>query len=302
MKNRLTILLVLLVCSAFFLTSCEISVSDMNISLGTSNYHYGHSSAYSMGDVTLKDTVKYLDISWIGGDIVIEYHDGAEVIVEEKSTHTLSDDEIMRYWLDGEILYILYMASGVYQELPKDKELLIKLPFDSTLMDMEIETVSADVNITSVKTKALDIETVSGDIFFDEISVIGEAEISNVSGMIKGVFSADEFTAEGVSGNIEISCQDVREISAFCVSGNVSVSCEVLPKDLDIETVSGNVSVFLPNDSEFSIKFASVSGEMESDFPMTLKRKIYSHGISDLEYEIETVSGGAMLSYLTHEK
>ena len=302
MKSRLTILLALLVCSALFFTSCGISISDMDISIGVSNYRYDHSGMYSAGDATLEDTVRYLDISWISGDVVIEYHDGAEVMAEEKSDHSLTDDEIMRYWLDGETLHIKYMASGVYKNMPKDKELIVKLPADSNLMDVEIETVSADMEIIAIKTNDLDIETVSGNILFEDLAIIREAEISNVSGMIKGTLSANEFSFENVSGNIEISCKDVREISASNVSGNVIVLCEIAPEDLDIETVSGNASVFLPKDCEFSVKFASVSGKLDSDFPMTVKGKIYSFGISDLEYEIETVSGDAALFYLIIEK
>ena len=87
MKRRFILALLLLACAALLFSSCVISGKD--ISFGTSSYRYENSRAYSAGNATIAEPVTALDVSWICGDVMIEYHDGSEVIVTEESPHTL---------------------------------------------------------------------------------------------------------------------------------------------------------------------------------------------------------------------
>ena len=295
MKRRFILALLLLACAALLFSSCVISGKD--ISFGTSSYRYENSRAYSAGNATVTGSVTALDVSWICGDVMIEYHDGSEVIVTEESPHTLKEEEIMRYWLDGTVLRIQFMESGIYHNFVPDKSLLIRLPAESSLADIEIETVSADITIGDIAMRELDIETVSGKIEFNNTSVLKNTDINGVSGNIKGILETEEFSGESVSGGMKLSLIGAAEVSVQMVSGNAALSFDKAPEELEIETVSGEIDVSLPKDSEFSLKFDGVSGELETDFAMTVKGKIYICGNADREYDVETVSGDVHFSF-----
>ncbi len=297
MKRKISIMFTLFVCLALTFTSCTISDRDIGISLGGTSYRYENSDRYSVGNASLTAPVKELDISWISGDVIIEYHEGNDVILEEDATGTLDKAEKMHYLLDGTTLYIKYLESGIFRTVSVVKKLTVKLPADTMLSDLTVETVSADLEMRGTQIRELDVETVSGNVDILEANISESVQISGVSGKISGTFSARELSLESVSGNISVSLSDIREISVENVSGNIMISSDCAPEEMDIETVSGDVTLLLPKESEFSLKFNSASGELESDFAMTKKGKEYICGNGGNEYDMNTVSGNVTISY-----
>ncbi len=111
-------------------------------------------------------------------------------------------------------------------------------------------------------------------------------------------------SASSVSGGVDVQTSDVAEASS--VSGDVRVSMGRLPRggSLRFSTVSGNVRLTLPADAGAEVRANTVSGEIDTDFPMRVEAS--SRGTSWVrvgqrvrgtigrggpELEISTVSG-----------
>lgn len=108
---------------------------------------------------------------------------------------------------------------------------------------------------------------------FDRISsVSGNVGITGVRGRIK---------AESVSGNVLV--QEVAgEVTASSVSGNVEVDINRLEGagDMRFSSVSGNVSVRAPSNLDADIEMSSVSGALQTDFPIEVQGRERGSGRS----------------------
>ena len=113
----------------------------------------------------------------------------------------------------------------------------------------------------------------SSDYNFDGISsVSGDVNVKNVTGRLK---------ASSVSG--EVNIQDVNgSVSASSVSGSVDVEINHLDGDDDMKfsSVSGDVTVKVPSSLGADIEMSTLSGSLDTDFPIEVKEKKYGPGRS----------------------
>ena len=161
-----------------------------------------------------------------------------------------------------------------------DTTLDLKVPRNA---EMKIEVVSADVALSGVAGRALDVNSVSGKLRLD--SEAKEVEIDSVSGNIDLTGKADRAHLETVSGNVrarglngqvkfetvsgDIDAEngDYREINAGTVSGDINLRGKPT-KDarVEVETMSGDVHVYLPADIAGRLRVTTFSGSIRSDF------------------------------------
>ncbi len=125
-------------------------------------------------------------------------------------------------------------------------------------------------------------------------SVSGDVQVSGVG---------DEVRAASVSGNVRLDGVRAPAVRASSVSGDVDVRVDALTGqgDLRFTSVSGDVSLQLPRsfDADFTMK--TVSGELDSDFPLTLQGGMSRRSLSGRigrggrELILTTVSGDVTL-------
>lgn len=190
-----------------------------------------------------------------------------------------------------------------------DSVLDVRVPKDA---EMKIEVVSADVTLSGVAGRSLNVDGVSGKLRLD--SGAKEVEIDSVSGDIDITGSADRAHVETVSGNIrarglggqvkfETVSGDVdaenggyREITAGTVSGDVSLRGKPdAGARIEVETMSGDVHLFLPVDLSARVNASSFSGRIRSDFG-TVSEPEHGPGSS---LEVTTGSGGGQVKLET---
>ena len=146
---------------------------------------YDDSDKYAAGDATISEPVRNLDLVWISGGVKIAYHPENTILLSESANRSLSEENSMRWYLDGDTLRIRYAASGklnFFNFRDLNKQLTLTLPedfrgqriqFDLTsanltapflaAQEMEIALVSGDVSLTS-EANHLKLETVSGHV------------------------------------------------------------------------------------------------------------------------------------------
>lgn len=159
-------------------------------------------------------------------------------------------------------------------------DLDVKVPRSAAV---KIEVVSANVSLSGVDGASLEVESVSGKLRLD--SGAGEVDIDSVSGNVDLVGKAAKAHVETVSGSIrtrglggrikyETVSGDIdadngayREIDASTVSGDIKLRGKPAPDaTVGVESMSGNVHLYLPDDASARLKASSFSGTIRSDF------------------------------------
>jgi hypothetical protein len=95
----------------------------------------------------------------------------------------------------------------------------------------------------------------------------------SVSGDVEVTGAGDEVRAGSVSGDVKLERLRTPSVTASSVSGDVEVQIEALTGAgvLKFTSVSGNVSLELPRSFDADVTLKTVSGELDSEFPLTLQ-------------------------------
>ena len=162
--------------------------------------------------------------------------------------------------------------------------------------EMKIEVVSADVALTGVAGRLLDVNSVSGKVRLDSdakeveidsvsgnIDLTGKAErghLETVSGNIRARGLGGTLKFETVSGDVDAENGDYHELSAGTVSGDINLRGKPA-KDarIDVETMSGDVHLYVPSDVSAHLRATTFSGSIRSDFG-TVKDEDHGPGSS----------------------
>ncbi len=164
----------------------------------------------------------------------------------------------------------------------------------------EISSVSADISLDKLQSDSASIETTSGSVKLADCKVTEKAEVSTVSGNLEAEFDQPlgEFEGDATSGKLQVSAPSVDLFDAETVSGAVILSSQSAPKELKIDTTSGNVDLSLPQDSSFTLKFSTTSGSFSTDLPSTKDGGRYTFGQGSGRYTIATTSGDVHIKAL----
>jgi DUF4097 and DUF4098 domain-containing protein YvlB len=124
----------------------------------------------------------------------------------------------------------------------------------------------------------------------------------DVNGSVSAQGMGRPVHASSVNGGVRVSTASWAEASSV----NGSVECSMGAADwtgkLKIETVNGSVRLELPADANTDVKFSSVNGRLNSEFPVTISGVFGSHsahgtiGSGGRELSVETVNGSVELT------
>ncbi|MEF9977534.1 MAG: DUF4097 family beta strand repeat-containing protein [Thermomonas sp.] len=200
--------------------------------------------------------------------------------------------------------------------------LIVQVP---TLADLEIETVSADIDVHGIASRELSLESVSGDIVAN--GAPREARIESVSGDVRLTLNSRDVSVDTVSGELVLQGRLNGEVSLETVSGNLrmdslgerlrSMSAGSVSGDMDLkmgladggeirlESVSGDLALKLPRDLSAEVSGESFSGDLSAP-GAKIEREEFGpgssfhtrYGAGKGEVRMETFSGDATLRLL----
>ena len=138
---------------------------------------------------------------------------------------------------------------------------------------------------------------IPSSVAIDASSVSGNVDITGAQGDVR---------AASVSGDVRLERLRATSVEARTVSGEVTTSIESLAGTgpLSFKTVSGDVKLELPRNLDADLSMSSVSGQLDSDFQMTLggrmsRRRIEARiGRGGRPLDVTTVSGDVRLSVI----
>ena len=68
-----------------------------------------------------------------------------------------------------------------------------------------------------------------------------------------------------------------------------------VPYEIDMDTASGCLELFLPKDAGFAVKMDTMSGKFDSDFPYSTKNGVYLSGDGACRINMSSMSGGVSI-------
>ncbi len=270
---------------------------------------------YTVGGTSLDAKVEALDIDWTDGSVTVVYHEGNTVEISETAPRALSEDESLRWRLDGTTLRIRYAKPRLVSFRSLEKELTVALPAGTVLSEATIDATSGDVIVPALRTGAFAADLTSGDlraVLEGARTVTVGATSGNVELEQRG--NADSVRLDSTSGDLRASLGNVGTLRVSSTSGGISVGAASVERasfdntsggvaaalgafrELEIETTSGDVTVAAPVQPGFRAEIDTTSGSFNSEIALTHSGKHYSCGDGSGSLEIETTSGSVRLT------
>ena len=260
-----------------------------------------------------------IDIENIKGRIQVRAWDRNEV----KISGTLGDG-VEKLVVEGDsehlVVKVQYPSNGGWggnKSGPTDLQLMVPVR-----AELDIDSVSADVDVSGVASSKLSIDSVSGGVLLaaapkevDVESVSGDLRLTVNSGDVQAqTVSGDillrgrmngQIKTETVSGDIDVAVngERVREFWSSTVSGNAEVRTALADKgEIGMESVSGNLLLVLPKNLSAQVSGESFSGDLKAPGAKIQKPEHgpgasfnTRYGTGDGEIRLETFSGNAEL-------
>ena len=269
---------------------------DRDGSFGQRPGPFGEAVEEGENTYSVSGDIKNLEIEWVSGNVKIIRGEGKNITFSESDPDGIDTDDRLYYTIDGNTLKIECCDSGKIQIGINinggcgNKELVLMIPQDMLLMDINVDTTSADVEMAGiVAERDIIVCTTSGDLNISETGCEA-AFLDSTSGKLDFSGASREVHANTISGKIAFS-GDCNEFEADSTSGKVEAAFSHMPDELDIETVSGAVRLDLPGDAAFKLEYDTVSGSMDCEFPVIMYDGAYFVNDGGTEIDVDTTSG-----------
>ena len=271
---------------------------------------------WSVGDARIAEEVTSLVIESPDIDVFLKTGSGQEILITESSGAELSDDQKVRWQLDGTTLRIKYgdsIIQGIFGFLlgNNNRSLTVTLPEDLVLDSLEVSVASADVTTDLLHSANADLSAASGDMNVLLAGDMENAAFSSASGNITASLetaeavradassgdlfvtlqTAGQFAAGTSSGEITLKAGEITDLSIKSASGEVYAALAKAPEEASISTASGDVTAALPEDADLTITVTTASGDFTSQLPVVMDGKTYALGNGSGQMSISTASG-----------
>lgn len=166
-----------------------------------------------------------------------------------------------------------FLVGGDKSE-PTDLRLMVPLQ-----ADLEIDSVSADVDVSGVAPRELSIDSVSGDVIV--AAAPREAHVDSVSGDLMLTLNRADVSVESVSGDVRLRGRLGNEVSVETVSGQIDVAVlDTAVRELSGATVSGDMRIDTALAGSGQIRLESVSGDIDLSLPRNVSASVRGESFS----------------------
>lgn len=154
--------------------------------------------------------------------------------------------------------------------------LILQVPLRA---DLEIDTVSADIDVGGMASRQMSLESVSGNIIAN--GAPRRAKVESVSGDARLTFNSGDVDVDTVSGDVTLGGRLNGEVSVETVAGDVKVDTkgEKL-SSFRGGTVSGDIQVHMGLAADGVVKMETVSGDLLLLTPRDLSAQVSGESFS----------------------
>lgn len=164
---------------------------------------------------------------------------------------------------------------------------------DGKMYEVDADTTSGAVSLTDlVVSDKVDVDTVSGKVTFSDLTVSNSVGVDTTSGAVEmSRVEAYDVDCDTVSGKVELSDCTIRKFEADTTSGTVDLDSRTMPDDVKISTVSGSMTVRIPENNGFRATWDKVSGSFNCDFAVSQTKDTATYKDGGATIRFDTISG-----------
>lgn len=206
--------------------------------------------------------VHNIEIEWAAGSITITEDASVQNIhIAEYSPAQSEHRTVMKQ--SGQTLKIKYSEESVkFSSFGTDidfrKDLEIIVPAGWSCNSIEIDAAAADVEIHNLQINELDFDGASGFLVLDNCEIVN-LDIDTASGDVEFI---------GTLKDLDFDAASAKFYGEFFQ----------MPNHLNLDAMSGDVELVLPEYCWFTCELDTMSGSFDTDFATTQENGIYVHG------------------------
>ena len=272
--------------------------------------------AYTTTWDTEEDPVRGLDISWFHGPVELRVGEGQYVTVTEEAQQELPEEDRLELTSSGGVLRIKWNSQLLALDLLEhnSKALIVEVPRETAedLEELRCQAVSGLVTVSGFAAGEMELSSDSGGLALSDLRA-GELRLSTISGpmTLRNAQVEDRLEAYTTAGAAELSQVAASEVKLTAVSGAmafqgqagelwgdsisgaVNIALAQCPQAAKLRSVSGGLTLALPENDGFEAAFSSVSGRFQCQFPASgdkgpKGRALYGSGGAQLEFSTTT--------------
>jgi DUF4097 and DUF4098 domain-containing protein YvlB len=142
--------------------------------------------------------------------------------------------------------------------------------------EAKIETLSGSVQVSDA-VGLVQVEAVSGSV--EVLKVQGDVQAESVSGHVTVAGVDGNVETESVSGRVSVTEAKSKSVRAETVSGSITYSGTIDPLgNYVFKAHSGRLTLAVPENAGATVSLQTFSGNVDSDFPVTLETGITQPG------------------------
>lgn len=236
----------------------------------------GDSSARIDGAAQFSADIKEIEIDWVSGNIRLVPANVSSIEVSESSVEDAKYAMICKQ--DGHTLKIEYCKNTTFRDLKNlkfSKDLTILVPMDWSGRAVKVDAASAKLSVQDLTIQEVEIDTASGESRFDNCTV-------------------DTLDIDTASGDVYFE-GSLNRLDCDSASAGVQAVLDNVPYEIDMDTASGCLELFLPEDAGFSVKMDTMSGKFDSTLTYVTKNGRYVRDNGACDIDVSSMSGGVTI-------
>ena len=218
--------------------------------------------------------IREIKIEWISGSVTVEPGDVQEITFLESGNGTdkyemvwkqSGDELVIQYSKDSGIAgFGLHFGDG-------SKDLTVTVPRGWVCDSLELDTASTDLTVRDMIIREMEIDSASGTAKFENCTV-SSLDVDTASGDVTFTGSLNELDFEAASASFTGVLENV-------------------PDQVNMDSMSGDLTLTLPEDAGFTVSLDAMSSDFSSDFTTVKKNKSYVCGDGHCKIDVDAMSG-----------
>ena len=231
--------------------------------------------------------------------------------ITETAAKELSESQKVHTWVDGSTLYVKYCASENGIDMRNlNKKLKIEIPEDYAFEMVNVSVSSANASLENLESKniqvtassgninvsgianAVELSASSGNIVFGQQGEMDKVKLTTLSGCVTTTIERTEnLEIRTSSGDIQVDAGNITTFDLNSSSGACEVRFLEAAQKAKVDTSSGNVRVYLPENPDLKANVRTSSGKFYYDISFTKEGDAYINGDGNHYIEVSTSSG-----------
>ena len=220
------------------------------------------------------ESIRDIKIDWISGSVTVESGDVQEITFLESGNGTdkyemvwkqSGDELVIQYSKDSSTAgFGLHFGDG-------SKDLTVTVPRGWVCNSLELDTASTDLTVRDMIIREMEIDSASGTAKFENCTV-SSLDVDTAS---------EDVTFTG----------SLNELDFEAASASFTGVLENVPDQVKMDSMSGDLTLTLPEDAGFTVSLDAMSSDFSSDFPTVKKNKSYVCGDGHCKIDVSAMSG-----------